>query len=271
MGLPPNQSEVEQRLLRLVPAGLDQSTQDGIKGVIDRAKMWPQYEELIACFLSGTRKARARVAAIAVEWTNYVNLRLNFGDMSDPRKCSGGVSEHIKIDFRKTGPNAGHWSNVGEDSWQYSQSMNLDGFGEDALPVSEAEYRGVVLHEFGHALGFAHEHQSPAAKCDAEFDAKRVEAWAGRMGWSATDVKTNLSRLLPSTSLEFTRHDTKSIMHYSLPEGLFVDGKNNRCWVPKNNELSEGDKMFAASIYPPRVASSDNSSSQSVRLGLPSP
>src|SRR5262249_9469290 len=54
-----------------------------------------------------------------------------------------------------------------------------------------------------------------------------------------------------------TRHDPKSIMHYSLPEEFFRDGKNNKCWVQPNHELSDGDKQFAASIYPLRVAGLD--------------
>lgn len=37
-------------------------------------------------------------------------------------------------------------------------SMNLAGF-DIALP---ADWQAVVRHEFGHALGFEHEHQSPA-------------------------------------------------------------------------------------------------------------
>ena len=40
--------------------------------------------------------------------------------------------------------------------------------------------------------------------------------------------------------------------------------------MPKNSELSEGDKKFAASMYPPRVASLDGAPSQSERMGLPS-
>ena len=90
------------------------------------------------------------------------------------------------------------------------------------------------------------------------------------MGWSQGEIKTNLERLALTTSLQFTRHDPKSIMHYSLPEELFRDGRNNKCWVPKNTELSDGDKRFASSIYPPRVASSGATPSQGVRIGQPS-
>jgi Astacin (Peptidase family M12A) len=254
MGFAPGERDMEQTLAQLIPAGLGQEAADGIKGVINRAEMWPQNQELIICFLSGTPKARARVATAAVEWMNYVNLRLNFGDMSSPRDCSGTGQEHIKIDFKEFGPQSGNWSYVGIVSWRFTPSMNLEGLGQDEVLVADSEFRGIVLHEFGHALGFEHEHQSPAAKCDQEFDSQALAAWAAREGWTSADVKRNLQALQPTKSLEFTRHDTKSIMHYSLPPEIFRGGKDNRCWVPPNYELSEGDRKFAASMYPPRSA-----------------
>jgi hypothetical protein len=257
LGGPPKSRQPTIRLMDLMPAGADTATVARVRGVIDRTKMWPQESVLVACFLSGTPAAKTRVAEIAMDWTNYVNIKFDFGSLDAPRTCSSTNIEQIKIDFFSSGDNAGHWSYIGIDSRSFLHSMNLNGFGGDALPVPEDEYRSVVLHEFGHALGFEHEHQSPDAKCQAEFDTPKVTAWAGRMNWSQADVTTNLAQLAPTTSRIFTRHDRKSIMHYSLPEELFVGGKTNKCWVEKNLELSDGDKEFAARMYPnnPRVAS----------------
>ena len=47
-----------------------------------------------------------------------------------------------------------------------------------------------------------------------------------------------------------TAVDRKSIMHYSLAPELFKLGRNSKCWVPDNNDLSEQDRRFMASVYP---------------------
>lgn len=255
MGLPPKANATRTKLSELVPGGLDPGMTARVRGVVDRAKLWPMDSVLTVCFRDGTPKARARIAEIAGEWMRYIGLRLDFGDVVNPRTCSGKNTESIKVDFYSSGPNAGHWSYIGIDSKLFEHSMNLEAFGSDALPVSREEYRRIVLHEFGHALGFEHEHQSPAAHCEAEFDKTRLKDWAARMSWNDRDVQTNLAELQPTTSRVFTRHDPKSIMHYSLPDELFKGGKSNKCWVAVNNDLSEGDKAFAAQMYPPRLAS----------------
>ena len=43
--------------------------------------------------------------------------------------------------------------------------MNLGGFTEE-LPD---DWEATVLHEFGHAIGFLHEHQSLNSTCEEEF------------------------------------------------------------------------------------------------------
>ena len=254
MGFPPGAAGSIPK--DLVPPGVMGEDDDDLRGVFNAAVRWPQSNELIICFRSGTRKARARVAEGAKEWMQYVNLRLNLGDGQNFRSCKGDNSEHIKIDFLNSGPDAGHWSYVGTQSAQMQHSMNLQGLSRDDLPrgTDLKEARRIVLHEFGHALGFEHEHQNPSALCHNEFDMKEVTSWARRLNWNSSEVERNLLKLQPSTSLKYTRHDQKSVMHYSLPEKLLKNGRSSRCWVEVNFELSEGDKNFARELYPKPVA-----------------
>ena len=45
--------------------------------------------------------------------------------------------------------------------------MNFSGF--DIAPPPDSEFARIVIHEFGHALGLEHEHQSPFSSCENEF------------------------------------------------------------------------------------------------------
>jgi hypothetical protein len=50
--------------------------------------------------------------------------------------------------------------------------MNFGWIGDNDV-ISDSE-KGVILHEFGHALGLVHEHQSPAREGKLTFVEKRT-------------------------------------------------------------------------------------------------
>ena len=105
-------------------------------------------------------------------------------------------------------------------------SMNLQFFGVDTpmlkngQPAPEAPMRATILHEFGHALGLLHEHQSPNANCDAEIDWDAAYKIGAGIGWDKAQVDRNFRQLANTTVLNATEVDRKSIMHYSLPPVL---------------------------------------------------
>jgi hypothetical protein len=138
--------------------------------------------------------------------------------------------------------------------------MNLQFFGVDTPMLKngqaapEGPIRATILHEFGHALGLLHEHQSPNANCDAEIDWDAAYKIGAGIGWDKGLVDRNFRQLANTTSLNATEVDRKSIMHYSLPPTLFKRGKESACYVTENLELSEQDRKFIASIYPKEEA-----------------
>jgi len=238
---------------RLIPAEIKGAPLVQVRGVVVRSLTWKRGETIKVCFHGGTRKAQERVARIAREWMQYANVTFDFEEGGAPRACAAGKPADIKIAFED---NKGWWSVPGTISRTQDPSMNLQFYGVDTpklangQPAAEAPMRATVLHEFGHALGLLHEHQSPNANCDAEIDWTAAYKVGTDIGWDQAQVDRNFRQLATSVSLNATQVDRKSIMHYSLPPTLFRRGKQSACFVPENLELSETDRKFIASIYP---------------------
>lgn len=242
---------------RLVPPDAPEATRSKLRAVVVRTLTWKPGELIKVCFRSGTQPARERVARYASEWMRYANVRLEFGEPGNYRSCTGDPSEAIKVDFLDSGPKSGFWSALGTLSRKEEHSLNLSYLGKDKLPVDrqgksmpEAEARRLILHEFGHAIGLVHEHQSPKAQCGKEYYEEAVLAYGALRGWPRDQTIRNFQQYNEVEELNASNVDRKSIMHYSLPPWLFKTGEKSACFVPINFDLSDGDKEFAARIYP---------------------
>ena len=189
----------------------------------------------------------------AREWMQHANVTFDFEENGAPRKCKGAGQEDIKVGFRD---GQGWWSVPGTISRKQDPSMNLQFWGIDTpmymdrKPVPEAVMRRTILHEFGHALGMLHEHQSPTANCDAEIDWDAAYKIGAGIGWDKERVDRKFRQLIGTQEFNATAIDRRSIMHYSLPQQLFKRGKDSPCWVAENTDLSQLDRTFIASLYP---------------------
>jgi Astacin (Peptidase family M12A) len=205
-----------------------------VRAAVERLRLWENGKRLRIRFLDGDAAVQQKIANIAPEWEQFTNLKLDF--------VRDGAAE-IRISFRDVGFS---WSTVGTDAVSRPRMLPSMNYGWLKPNTAEREYRRVVLHEFGHALGMIHEHQNPEAVGRIPWDKPKVYAYYARQGWSQQDVDENIFDVYDRDDTNFTSFDSGSIMQYAVPDDLTV-GSFAIGW---NTELSELDKDFMRRQYP---------------------
>ena len=108
--------------------------------------------------------------------------------------------------------------------------------------------RHVVLHEFGHALGCEHEHQSPLAALDCNEEIIFAEMADPSNRWSREKTNANIIKKLKADNTVATIFDRESIILYQYPATWFknADGQG----TPNNTNLSTLDIKWIKVNYP---------------------
>ena len=192
------------------------------------SKLWMNGSTLRVRFLGGTSAQQAKAKEQALWWTQFANLIFEFNDAPDAE---------IRVTFD---PGDGAWSYVGTDNRSIplnQPTMNL-GFMDG----------GTAAHEFGHAIGMAHEHQNPVGGIEWN-EATVIQSLKGPPNnWDEATIRHNVLNKYQADQIRGTDFDKHSIMLYFFPGSWVKSGVGTHA----NEVLSAVDKAFIASAqaYP---------------------
>ncbi|MGY2231027.1 hypothetical protein HX780_16970 [Pseudomonas tolaasii] len=201
------------------------------RGVANHSRLWPQNKTITISFMDVAGKDKEIFKEAIGSIAPYVNLQFKFVDGNDGE---------IRIATEK---NEGDWSELGVAALYGppdEATLNVDTHGFD-----DNKIRSKILHEFGHALGLEHEHQHP----DRSFSLNIPDVYRtfGAGGASTAVIASNIIAPLNPADVTTSDYDQKSVMHYPF----LASSTSNNVAIPANDELSQGDKDFLASLYPP--------------------
>jgi hypothetical protein len=205
----------------------------------DIPQMWIPGQSLRVMYLGFSPTVRSKIETVVRQWTgpNGANLNLVF-------------TQNAPSDIR-IGPGRNE-SAVGREALAYgadkaTMTLNVDDSTDDGTLTRH------VLHEFGHALGWLHEHQSPAA--GIKWNKPNVYAAYAAFNWPKADVDSYIFNVYSRSHTNYTRFDRDSIMIYTISPGFTLDGFTTN----QPESLSPTDLEYARKWYPPLPSPNDRS------------
>ncbi|MCB1056317.1 MAG: peptidase, partial [Acidobacteria bacterium] len=129
----------------------------------------------------------------------------------------------------------GSWSYIGTDCLDIPRDSPTMNFGWLD--------QGVVLHEFGHAIGLIHEHQNPLGGIRWNRQQVIRDLSGAPNFWDLDTIEHNMFETYDRDQINGTRLDAESVMLYAIPDSWTADDFHS----VSNDALSATDKSFIGS------------------------
>lgn len=228
---------------------------------------WQNGTKFIVAFQGGNFEVWRDIAAIAAQWSKVANVSFDFG--IDPVTRSARTYQptdppaiaQIRIDLKEADSRL-RWSAVGRQALSSefaAASMQLGGIVQNH-PHWTDEDRADILHEFGHVLGFLHEHQRP--ECQAEYrlepgphgEPTIFEAYHNLYGVPLDWIKANVFLSNAYKADASGKLDKESLFLYPTEKAILpatFSGIKGPCYIKKKNtRISANDARRARRDYP---------------------
>ncbi len=208
---------------------LNAARRSGTRAIAPIRSIWPNGTVLHVRFIGGTPEQRQTVEQVAKQWENYANLKLEFDESPQAQ---------IRVGFVQDGRS---WSYMGTDNLNIPAHAATMNFG---WPLEE----GTILHEFGHAIGLAHEHQNPTGGILWNEAVVLRELAGPPNSWDPGTIRFNVLDKYQANQVRGTAFDKDSIMLYAFPARWTTNGVSTK----ENNSISTADREFVGSkrMYP---------------------
>lgn len=237
ISLPPRSNNAGSPVPRINSDGTISQTaviQQGLTGATE--KMWNP-GDVITVYLAtnnGSEYIRQQVMQYAKVWEQYANIKFSF--ITDRKAAK------VKVGFFSNGQS---WSWLGRDVLGNPLGEYTMNFGWFDAGTTQEEFSRTVTHEFGHVLGFLHEHQSPVSPLQWNLP-KTYQYFKEKNGWDEAGVNDQVINKYARNNTNYSQFDPLSIMSYRIPDDLLLSGTG----TPMNSTLSATDKLYARIWYP---------------------